>query len=137
MNDHVDISLDLNPQAWAVLHFLAGIVPNAFGLRYDKEIERYQDYIRTLPWYNGRERGFRLEFGSDQSRVLHVCFAENRSSDDIVVYNQQGSAAFNPQDFKPTEEFWRTRRCFAFGMIGDVADYIKELALGWYSNKED
>lgn len=77
MTPQVDLTLGLNPQAWAVLHLLAGYEIENFA----PDAELY-----TWPWYNGRERGFVLALTPMAGgRALCVAFAEVRGGDTLFV----------------------------------------------------
>ncbi len=124
MDSRIDPLLNMNSQSWALLHYLAGFQGEDFGLRSEKD-QALPPWISTFPWYNGRERGFRIEFARGYSgSVLHVCFAENRGSDSVVVYHVQGDRTYNPQDFKVPDEFWGSARHFGLGKVGEAAEWI-------------
>lgn len=95
-----DPTLNLNPQAWAVLHALAGIQPE-FARKGDSE--NFDVDIVTYAWYSGRERGFTLAM---QSRPvpsrdwLFIAVGESRGSDEIAVYHWVAPGVYgSPPEF--------------------------------------
>jgi hypothetical protein len=94
-----DLSLNLNGQSWAVLHLLNGYGVQLDDDLYDSEKGEYLFESQTYAFYNGRERGFSLavEHSDRKERgCLVVAFAENRNSDDIVVYTWKGYGIYQP-----------------------------------------
>lgn len=95
----IDFTFDLNEQSWALLYVLNGELNNSLLIR--NAIEDNNWSLKVAPWYNGRERGFQLSFSSysglKKGECLNIMFAENRNSDDVVLYKYQSNLApFNP-----------------------------------------
>ena len=93
----VDFRLKLSGLAWQVLHAIDGEPSFA---PWDEAKGEYKLDCETTAFYNGRERGFCLKVAHEErfarGGFLYVCFAENRSSDDIVVYSWIGRHMINP-----------------------------------------
>lgn len=95
----IDLSLNLDGQSWAVLHLLNGYGVQLDDDLYDSERGEYLFKSQTYAFYNGRERGFALTVEHPDSKehgCLVVAFAENRNSDDIVVYTWKGYGLYQP-----------------------------------------
>lgn len=137
----VDLSLNLNGQAWAVLHLLNGYgvqLGDSESLLYDAEKEQYLFNSTTYAFYNGRERGFALVVEHpSQSAVggsLVIAFAENRSSDDIVVYSWESrwglydppTVKDMPEDARQKAEFHKTVNDAVWAIWRKVEVYLVE-----------
>jgi hypothetical protein len=119
----IDFRLNLNARAWAVLHML-DCEPDFAP--YDEETGEYKIETETGAFYNGRERGFSIRVSLDHPTVefLYVVFAENRSSDDIVVYCWKGSYMVNPPCSIP-EEYYKSRQFLP--SVESAVRYIRSL----------
>lgn len=109
----IDFTLNLNTQAWAVLHALGALTPGfAETERGDDGREDFDVYFTTRAWYNGRERGFVLKMDEPRgSRSFCVAWAESRGSEDIVVYNwiQDSCQSEWSVDWKSAKNFPKLR----------------------------
>jgi hypothetical protein len=127
----IDFTLSLNNQAWAVLHYL---VPYAWD-------DLPMEWLRTLPWYNCRERGFALVVKPTlplqhirTSDDFVVAFAESRNTDMIVVvcYERVPVAYDIPNANDPGyKEGYKEEASFEAGEISKAADYIFDRIEGW------
>lgn len=135
-----DVSLNINHQAWAVLHYLAGREP---------DFAEYKDgyyaiWLETAPWYNGRERGFVISMAkSIGGKAIHIAFFEHRNSDSICALRCVTSDfGMNPPTLQSHgEAFYPTDNKFddiAFsvgpGEIGKMADWIYDQLKEHYQN---
>lgn len=112
---NTNLLLNINPQAWAVLH---GVVYNG---------EEYPD-VDAYAWYNGRERGIVLAKSIAPANCLYVAFAENCRSDHIVVYSWKGGRGVNPPTTQDVpDDAWEERRHFPFFRVDQAVKYILKL----------
>jgi len=85
-------------------------------LQNDERSGKVDAYVMTYD--NGREQGYRLNVSREKDSVtLTVAFAENRGSDEIVVYNSIGF-------IKISNEFYESRKFFNYNCIDEAVDYI-------------
>jgi hypothetical protein len=74
----IDTTMNMNSQAYALMHFLSTQEPHT--ARYQDG--KYQIDIRCKPYINGRERGFVLEIRQGIGRdPVCLAFFEHRNSD--------------------------------------------------------
>lgn len=123
MGEKVDLKLNLNDQAWALLYLLSG---RDFSV---PEGNTGLISIHTNALYNGRERGVVISADylcKDVGReVLHVFFAEDRGSDSVVVYRWIGESFFNPPTVNDIpEEAWKNAVRFVPSKIGAAEQHI-------------
>ena len=78
-----------------------------------------EDCLFIEVYENGREKGFAI----DAWDTLKVAFAENRNSDDIVVYVGE-SRDFERNSNIPSEEVYESRKFFAYDEIAKAASFI-------------
>lgn len=132
----IDFQLRLNRQAWAVLHALDGEPSFA---PWDEARHAYKIDCETAAFYNGRERGFSLKVAHGdrfpRGEFLYVCFAENRSSDDIVVYTWRGPHHVNPPGPAdlPADAWERARWCKS---VEEAVSHIRGL-IALFLKEED
>ena len=84
MNNIVDMTLGIKPQARAVMAYLSDMSPD-FA---EYENGHYNVSLETKPWYNGRERGFVVSMapGMDYARpAINIAVFEHRTGDQICV----------------------------------------------------
>lgn len=131
--NNIDLMLDLNPQAYAVLAALAGQEPEYFGLEFDDEHRTWKQRVQTFAWYNGRERGFRLVFRKKfDPGYLTFCVAENRNSDQIVVYMQEAEGFYtNPHEYPHDAAFWKSARYFPELAVDQAVSHIRRHVQQW------
>lgn len=85
-------------------------------LQNDERSEKVSAYVMT--YNNGREQGYMLKVSREKDTVtLTVAFAENRGSDEIVVYNTTGF-------IKISKDFYASSEFFDYNRIDQVVDYI-------------
>ena len=80
---------------------------------------KYQDFdipIVIECYQNGREQGYQL---CNYEKHKYVLFAENRNSDDIVIYS-----ACRNQMQSIDEETWSTKKGFSYDKYSDAIKYI-------------
>lgn len=87
----VDLDFGLSAQALCILRLLADVDESEVA-EWDDEMHVALIDTRTRPWYNGRECGFHIEvshptFCRGGENVLHICFAEHKVSDDVIVHH--------------------------------------------------
>ena len=84
----IDTRMNMNDQAYALMHFLSTQEPHT--ARYQDG--KYQIDIRCVPYINGRERGFVLEirqtFGDEP---VCLAFFEHRNSDALCCIRWQSA----------------------------------------------
>jgi len=127
-----EINLNLNAQAIAVLAALSGMQPDGIA-RWDDKIKGYDFKSKTTAWYNGRERGFCLAARNylGTSPCIHICVAECRSGDQIVVYREITEHPFlNHMDLK--DESYDTAEYFDYLRIDEVVQYIRQLLRDYF-----
>jgi len=124
----IDLTLGLSNQSWSLLHALSDLEPSEVV---DPGGEALS--CSTSPWYNGRERGFRLIFRLvPRPPYLAVLFAECRNTDQIVVYLQRGEGfQLNPDELRITDEAWRSQSRFACLDIGEARKFIVGEVAAW------
>lgn len=85
------------------------------------------DQIGMRTYNNGREQGIRLtRITLKLDKQRDVCFAENRTSDDIVVYiSKPGEVSGVFGDF-PTERAYQERKFFPCGKYAQAARFISQ-----------
>jgi len=129
MQGITDPTFELNHQALAVLHYLAGIEPN-FAEYKDG---RYDFDAETKPWYNGRERGFILSTEPSWAKepCLNIAVFEHRNSDQICTLKWETQRPYrNYPDEKalklayPSDGKWDVAATFDCGKIGECAEWI-------------
>ncbi|MNN11914.1 hypothetical protein D3C81_1248890 [compost metagenome] len=85
----------------------------------DPRADVFEASVKTFD--NGREQGFRLEFTpknvTPENYSRRICWAENRNSDDLVVYRQDAKM----------EILWDKGKYFAWTEEQLVVDYIFQL----------
>ena len=118
----IDIGLNINPQAFAVLHMVRGWEGNFEDLD-------GLDSINAFAWYNGRERGIALAVRSKVSDgYLVLAFGEHRNSDGIFVdvYEAEYADAMFPPNHrdKAYEAAYQNRKNFNHGQAGKAAEFI-------------
>lgn len=74
--------------------------------------------VYLYPYFNCRERGYALQVENDIPVFL---FAENRNSDEIVVYEDSEWSVYTNG---LTEKGWENRRYFGYDQIDQAARYI-------------
>jgi len=123
---YIDFQLHLNSVSWSVLHTLENEPSFA---PWDEEKQEYLIECQTAAFYNGRERGFSLQVNHPArfaTNFLFVVFAEQRNSDQVVVYTWTGRGSTNPPTHREVPEAsWENQRCF--DAVDKAADYIREL----------
>lgn len=131
-----DASMELSPQAIAVLAVLSKMEPDF--AEYCSVRGEYKYHSITKAWYNGRERGFKLTVSDDiiSDRYLHICVAEHRSSDNIVIYSAvtDGSDAYSTIDIPSV---FKTPKTIPWLRIDLAVNYIyDELLTGFFSKPD-
>lgn len=79
--------------------------------------------LRLSDFDNGREQGYVIELNEVNgvyNPIAHWAFAEYRSSDDIIIYHEQG--IYNANYI--SEDFWNNRKSFGYGEVMSAAEYI-------------
>ena len=81
-NQLIDFTFGINNQALAVMHMLDRAPDFA-----DYKDGFYQTYIKTVPWYNGRESGFVVSMKEHyyDGKCLHIAVFEHRNSDGLCA----------------------------------------------------
>lgn len=119
--NYIDRTLNLNAQALALLELLTtyNLPESLFS-------------VTTGAWYNGRERGVWLQLTlTPGGKAAHIVWAENRNSDNIVVYNWASSGSYlNPPtpshpDF--TDAVYRAATYVPHGRLDLAWDHITAL----------
>lgn len=96
---------------------VADAVLAVFQALYDSEERNFG----VEPYMNGREAGWKI---TDWNVNRSAVFAENRNSDDIVVYVGDGFLHFTMQGNIPDEETYQKRKFFNWNDFTGAADYI-------------
>lgn len=81
------------------------------------------DGICYQPFQNGREHGFSIR---NLDTRMQVCFAENRNSDDIVVYYGETYKTFDINNLPQTDEDWARKKYFEPEAYEKAAEFILE-----------
>ena len=77
---------------------------------------------------NGREQGYHIiKLRTESVKTTRICFSEDRSSDDIVVYASVEGPHFSMQGNVPDEKAYGNRKCFKYNEIDEAARYIRDL----------
>jgi hypothetical protein len=84
-------------------------------------------YLKTYPWYNGRERGFMLFLRRTpvDLKGLYIVFAEARNSDQIFVEDWEGEVDINPPvvfELRDPRVGYANRK--SFDTVDQTSDYI-------------
>lgn len=131
----IDFQLRLSGPAWQVLHALEGEPSFA---PWDEKKGEYKIECETAAFYNGRERGFCLKVNHEArfaKSFLYVCFANNRNSDDVVVYTWQGGNLMNPPGpGDMTDDVWKKSKYFK--SVDDAAEHIRGLMGAFLAQEE-
>jgi hypothetical protein len=86
-----------------------------------KASRKNYDHITPAEYSNGREQGFHLH---NEKTHNAVSWAENRNSDDIVVY-PASIFDFDASGVLTTDEtYFRVRKYFGYGKYKEVAKFI-------------
>jgi hypothetical protein len=104
-----------------------GVLAAVRRLLKDVELRDNQTVILE-PYKNGREKGFCLKaFRGNSYRkgvsYVSIAFAENRKSDDIVVYTDL-MRDFDMQGNVPTEKAYEDRKYFGYQQYEKAAKHI-------------
>lgn len=93
----------------------------------DPRLTKYEDSedLMVGTFTNGREHGYSIRLSNDSlgfpDSDLKIAFAENRSSDDIVVYTG------NPNEFRNDDDLMLDSKYFTFYNKQESVDYIVKL----------
>lgn len=123
----------MNPQALAVLALLWRESPEKTGAVWDETNRRYSYYQETHAWHNGREQGFSLVASRSLASSKNTCIvcAENRNSDNIVVYHWFNESTLNPPTIHNSgwsdKVYRENSKFFNEDDIAGARDYILEL----------
>jgi hypothetical protein len=81
--------------------------------------------VSVCTFHNGREQGYSLTFLTvDPPGMKAISFAQQRSSDDIVVY-------YGPEHTQGlSEEAYNNAKYFGFGEYQEAHDYICSILVG-------
>lgn len=127
MENYIDLTLGIDPRAWAVLHLLKSIPPEF--AEWDEKNRVRKFHLRTFPWYNGRECGFILTLQAHvmDREALHVAFAEDCRTDKMFVEVWKDKTPFNAPtvetcDADKRDEAYRNRK--TFDKADEVTSYI-------------
>jgi len=99
--------------------------------------KRPHDYLSLIAFNNGREQGLGIIVGGNleqrdfDKRFRTVWFARQRSSDDIIVYHENGY-----HDKGPTDAGWDNHQCFRYHESEKAGKYISDMIKG-FLYKED
>lgn len=134
MNTHLNHYLQdgMNRQAAAVLAMLQYVHGDGIEDSWNATTHRYDAEPRIAPWINGRERGYVVSLASfwfDQQ--VNIYFAENRNSDQIVIYHDNRNTYGQTPDVA-TMTAWSTATYFAPGKIAEAADFIFQKLLTFW-----
>ena len=112
------------------------------------EAGEYDAYVKTFPWFNGRERGFAVVLFREEAPIgpcLILACAECKSSDDIYIIEwEQEQAPRNGPTLESLEtalgadkadEVWAKRQTFSQGRIGAVVNYMYDRMATFYKEK--
>jgi hypothetical protein len=94
-----------------------------------KDLRIGELYLKAFA--NGREQGFCLEAHTNRSfEIIRICFAEHRSSDNIVVY--AGLMYADDPEFGdgPSHEMYKNGKHFSSEAFDAAAEYIAD----WIAN---
>ncbi len=128
------LDLDMSTTALVVLGRIARHLGWEDGTLYDcanrtDGAERYA--VEARGWYNGRERGVVLRFGSwtHFKHELLVVVAEHRSSDDIIVdaVERDGHVVDWHTRGGWYEPAWEARKEFGYDRDAEAADHVMQL----------
>lgn len=130
----IKTDLNLHPQAWAVVHLLAG-----FEFTTPAQRPNLVD-IETSALYNGRERGIVVTAKDYETnrKFLHVFFAESRNSDQIMVVHWYSDGNVNPPDHIP-QYVWddRTaRNYFGYADTMRVAELVRDMVQNYLNGRD-
>lgn len=120
----IDTSLSLNNQAAVILKALEAL--NIEGVD-DELLAR----LETTVLYNCRERGFVVRFQPHLGEeVLNIFIAENRNSDDIVVYDwlSEVGLGINPPTVTDIpQEAFDGAKYFGYMDVFNTLNYVEKL----------
>lgn len=126
----VDLNFGLSAQAFCVLRLLAEVDESEVA-EWDDEMHHALIDTNTRPWYNGREKGFYVEvshpiLSRKGGNYLHICFAEHRVTDDVIVHHWVGEK-FDGNIYVGgvPDEAYLNGKAFKRGEFNDVVDHIK------------
>lgn len=135
-----DIGLNINSQAYAVLHML-----KSWGETLANE--KGVDDIKTFAWYNGRERGVSVVVSyyypggniRDRHPNLVFAFSEHRCSDQIFVdqYEKMHAGVMSVPSHTDDEYelAYQNRTTFDEGQAGAAAQHIVKATQKWLRAK--
>lgn len=78
----------------------------------------------VVGYENGREHGLCIQLFLPDAQVLNVCVAENRNSDDIVVYLGEVNERFQGDTNVPTQRAYKSAKYFHPGEHVKAAQHI-------------
>ena len=125
----IDTTMNMNAQAYALMHFLSTQEPHT--ARYQDG--KYQIEIRCKPYMNGRERGFVLEIrqGIGHDPVC-LAFFEHRNSDALCCIKWVPSwprecyrAGDIPHDVYPDK--WSVTRSWDYMDLVGASKYVLDV----------
>ncbi len=125
MNSLIDLTLGLNNQAIAVLHFLK-----------DEELSSEDFHTSTSAWYNCRERGFVLSIKSYRMPTgLYIAVFEHRNSDEICALKWEAKSGVNPPTIESDGRLayhggdkFNVAFSVGYGEVGKMATWVRDQA---------
>lgn len=133
-----DLTFGLQPQALAIAHLLAGMVPDFAD--WDEESDRFDVEINTFPWYNGEEKCVcLLVWQRSRDHCLHIVFGEDRKTDALFVEHWEDERPPNcPTLESANKDAYEGASCnrelFEASEAGTVAERIFDLMAMFYAD---
>ena len=142
---HIDLSFGIHPIALYIAqqvnNDIERVIPKIKRDYKESEYDSHHVSMNTFPFYNCREKGVGINVYPEMTlggKSLVMCWAENKNSDDIVVYKDLVDFSINPptlNDFK--EDFWTSKKFFNCNspekaisyIIDNIEDYHNKIAI--------
>jgi hypothetical protein len=97
-----------------------------------KSVKTKKQDLILEPYKNGREKGWCIKVWTGET-YFSIAFAENRKSDDIVVYSDRKQ--FDMQGNVPSENAYNERKYFPYQAYDRVARHVVSLIKRHVSKK--
>lgn len=144
MNKIIDFQFGIKNQAWAVMHMLDREPDFA-----DYENGNYNVYIKTLPWYNGREAGFVVSMKENgyTGKCVHIAVFEHRNSDEICALRWETDNFYFNHPLEDKNIFdiayggknktkYDLSKTVGYGKCGEMAEWVYEQLASFYKSKK-
>ena len=129
-NKIVDLTFGISSQAMAVMNFIKDLTPEFANYHegYFTDVS-----FKTLPWYNGREKGIVITMSVYYRQNIHIAFFEHRNSDaihclkwftDEPYFNHPLEDMNIFENAYHSDSKWDTAISFKYGQIRECADWI-------------